>query len=390
MRIVHLLPGLTKGGGERVAADLANHQAAAGHEVAILVGFEADAALLAASLDPSIRVRLIARAGRGRLSQYREGLAWVWRNRAWLRDQDVVHCHLTYGAVIGTFIRLLRRWKGAPRPIVVETYHAVGMPMSRPRRWLAARFASYRDGLILMAEDGYWCRFRQKHPQLLVRTILNGVSPPGRVSAGDAPAFRKSLAIPEDVELIVGTIGALREERRTEAFIPVFEEMSRRLGRSAHFLIGGEGPARNRVEEAIRTSSIAERVHLAGLVQTPADVLALLDLYVTLNVGSTTGIAALEAAMAGVPVLALQLVEGYAPSEHDWIWSTSDQIALGERAAALLVDHSARRALAERQQAHAMARHSVPVMAAEYMRFYHEAAARCGNSVSGGLDEVGP
>ena len=37
MNIVHVLPALTKGGGEKVAVDLANHAARTGHEVTMLV-----------------------------------------------------------------------------------------------------------------------------------------------------------------------------------------------------------------------------------------------------------------------------------------------------------------------------------------------------------------
>jgi glycosyltransferase involved in cell wall biosynthesis len=121
---------------------------------------------------------------------------------------------------------------------------------------------------------------------------------------------------------------------------------------------------------------VADRVHLPGLVEEPALLLAQLDLYLTLNVGSTTGIAALEAAMAGVPILALQLLPGHISTEGDWIWSTTDPVALGSRAAAVLSDPSALRMIAKAQQAHANSHHSVGVMAAHYQAFYESALAR--------------
>jgi glycosyltransferase involved in cell wall biosynthesis len=380
VKITHVLPALTKGGAERVAVDLATAGAAAGHSVTVIAGWEVDRRLLADRLTGKVEVKYIAARSSRPVRRYLDGLVWVVRNWAWLSQQDVIHCHLTFGAVVGTFIRLIRQSKNADRPAVVETYHAVGMPMPHVHRFISARLAAYRDGLALMAEDAYWKDFQEKHPGLLSRTILNGVSPPKPVSEDEKNRFRKAAGIPRSAHRIVGMIGALRPERRTQAFVPAFEEIARQLGPDVHFLIGGDGPARPHVERAIAASSVAGRVHMAGLVHEPAEALAQLDLYLTLNVGSTTGIAALEAAMAGVPVLALQLRDDYTQTEQDWIWSTLDATLLGARAAQLLADPDTLRELGLRQQAEARRRFSVEGMARAYEEFYAMALQRRGAS----------
>ena len=56
----------------------------------------------------------------------------------------------------------------------------------------------------------------------------------------------------------------------------------------------------------------------------PGEEFAILELYLTVNVGPTTGVAALEAAMSGLPVIAYQMVADYKSGSSDWIWSSRD------------------------------------------------------------------
>ena len=48
-----------------------------------------------------------------------------------------------------------------------------------------------------------------------------------------------------------------------------------------------------------------------------------MNLYVTLNIGKLTGLAAMEAAYSGLPVLGIQLSD-YSTQANDWIWSSKD------------------------------------------------------------------
>ena len=107
--IVHVLPLLTKGGGERVAVELANHAAQLGHRVTVLAAEPVAAELLQASVHPAIEVRFVCGAPAGRVRRYLRILPWLWENRAWILRQDIVHCHLTYAAVFGTLVGLLGR-----------------------------------------------------------------------------------------------------------------------------------------------------------------------------------------------------------------------------------------------------------------------------------------
>jgi glycosyltransferase involved in cell wall biosynthesis len=369
MKIVHVLPSLARGGGERLTIELANRQVEAGQDVALVVGSALPAELAHGGLDPRVEAHFIT-SDRGRL-RYRAMLPWIWRNRSWLASRDVLHCHLTYGAL---FAEAFRRLAGVTRPAIVETYHAVGMPIPRWLRALHARLASGWDGLTMMVDDPYWRDFSQRHPQIVSRVIPVGVEAPPKVSTSAARAYRESLAIPEDAR-IVTSIGRLVAERRPRSYVPVFAQVAEAMGRDIHFLMGGEGPEREAIEADAKEAGLADRLHLPGLVTEIELPLAVSDLYVTANVGPVPGVAGLQAVAAGIPVVALQLRGDYAAGPGDWIWSSSDAREIASKAVELLRDPSASGVMAKKQAVHLSTHHSAPAMAAAYEEFYRDAIA---------------
>ena len=386
MKIVHLLPALTKGGGERMAVDLANAAAAAGHQVTVIAGYPVDPALLRDSLGESVDVRYVSRTRSGRLRNYLDGVLWLQRNASWLAEQDVLHCHLTYGAVMGALARLFRRLRRRERPAIVETYHGVGMFVPAASRWFHSRLATQRDALVLMARDDYWCRFVEARPQLLSEVIPNGVAvPEGAVGADERQAYRRQAGIPEDAGPIIGTVGQLRADRQPWLYLPIFAELARALGPKCHFVMAGEGPERGKLEEMVTQQGLDGRVHLPGLAPTARLPISTMDLYLTLNVGPITGIAALEAAFDRTPVVAIQLIEGRKASPDDWIWSSSDLAEVAAHATKLLQAPDRLEALAESQHDYVTAHHGVDIMAKAYMDLYRRAIARNAPDHSSGI-----
>lgn len=366
MKIVHVLPSLARGGGERLTIELANRQVEAGHEVSLILGSDLPAEQVHGGLDPRVEIHAISSA-KGR-SRYARMLPWIWRRKKWIAAQDVLHCHLTYGALFGSaFLRLA----GPRRPAIVETYHAVGMPISPALKWLHARLATQWDGLTLMAEDPWWRDFARQRPDVVFRIIPVGVDPPSSVSAKRRKLYRQALGIPKDARVVV-TIGRLVAERRPRAYVPVFERIAKLIP-DVHFLMGGDGPERSAIESDADSSGIRDRLHLPGLVREIELPLAISDVYLTANVGSVPGVAGLQAVAAGLPTIAVQLRNDYSADLADWIWSSFDPDAIAARAIELLDDPKGAKEVTNRQAEHLRTHHSAEAMAADYERFYREA-----------------
>jgi glycosyltransferase involved in cell wall biosynthesis len=375
MKITHLNPALTKGGAEKVLVDLSNLAVRQGHEVSIVSAIAVDPVLLQDQVDPRVKLHFVRPIGGDKNAAYRGMLPWLNRNWHWLATQDVVHCHMTYGALLGSAIRLRRAMARSEMPRIIETFHGVGMPLRRWQRRLASMQAVWRDGYALMAEDAYWTGFATAHPRLLLAIIPNGISTDQSPSSnGERSAYRRAAGIPDGAP-VIGTVGRLRAERNPLATVAAFAEAGRLLGPDVHFLIAGDGPMTDAVRAEGNRLGLGDRLHLPGLAVKPWIAASAMDLYFSMNVGPITGIAGLEAAAAGIPVIALQATADYADGNGDWIWSDPAPVRVGTEAARLMQSTAERQAMGSRQAAHVRAHYSAEAMLAAYLKLYTKAGA---------------
>lgn len=374
MRIVHVVPALTKGGAEKVLVDLANEARRRGHDLTVVSGYPVDPRLIRDRLGAAIPLKTIAVRDGDKRAAYFGLPAWLWRNRAWLDSVDVVHCHLTYAALFGTLLKSMQRLRGKRGPAIVETFHGVGMPITPRQRWLAATMAGGRDGFALMAEDPFWLGFLLSHPQLPGAVIPNGLAVDGVVAEAEARSWRASLEIPVGATL-VGTIGRIRAERNPLATLHSFAAAAHALP-EAHFLMGGDGSMLDEMHRQAERIGLGARLHLPGLVLSPPLALANIDLYVSMNVGPITGIAGLEAAAAGVPLIALQARDDYRDGANDWIWSNADPQVVGAEIVRLLRAPEELSAMGQRQKTHVTTQFSVAAAQDAYEALYARAMAK--------------
>lgn len=380
MKILQFIPILGKGGAERVVVDLTNQAANDGHEVSLAAWTPAPPELMSHLLRPDIPVRYLDEQRGAVWRAYMRLLPWVFSNREWLLSHDVIHCHLSMGSAFAAYVQLLRGLHGRRTPAVVETYHAVGGAIPELDRALHARLLSRRDAVAFVAEDPYWARYRERRSRRLFRTIPNGISDPGPIDRAVSQRYRRNVArIPEDA-LVVGSVGRLVPERRPDLLLETFVRLAERSDRNVHLLLAGEGPMRVQLEETARAAGLENRVHMPGLILNPVDAFGTIDLYLTVNSGAITGIAALEAAWTGVPVAAVQLDTGYRRTESDWIWSSAEPQKLAAHVASLLEDETERGRIAEKQSALAKARYSVESMASANYALYNDVLSQRDNS----------
>ena len=240
MNIVHVVPALTKGGAERVAVELANHAVGSGHKVTLIAGWSVDPLLLRKFLKVEVSVIYISKGSTSKIGRYTKLVGWIWRQRSWLANQDIIHCHLTYGAIFGSVVKILCESK---KPSVVETYHAVGMPIPSLNRSFHAFLASKRDALVLMAEDPYWQNFLKRNSNIFAKTIPNGISVSGNgyISEAQKASYRKELGIPDNCNFIIGSVGRMAPDRKPWLYLPIFSEIANVIGPEVQFILGGDG-----------------------------------------------------------------------------------------------------------------------------------------------------
>lgn len=372
MNIVHIVPGLGKGGGERIAVELANHAVRLGHQVTLLATHPVVSSMVRDDLHPDLKIRYVSEAESSMIGRYLYLIFWTWRYRSWLAQQQILHCHLTYGIIFGILVRWWRLVTGAKSPIVVQTNHSVGAPISHLRRWLLARMAGQYDAVALIAEDGYWSSFASKHPRVITEVVFNGIANPSQLdfSSAERIAYRRKIGIPDGCNLVIGAVGRLENDRKPWMYLPIFAEIEREFGEKIHFVLVGGGGELESMRSLAIDQGLEGQIHFPGHVVDPQLPLAVMDLYISVNVGAVTGLAGMEAALSGLPVLAMQWSSEYRATSNDWIWSSTDASEIAKRACELLQSSSDRQALANQQKAHVELHHTTDAMACSYYALY--------------------
>lgn len=134
-----------------------------------------------------------------------------------------------------------------------------------------------------------------------IRTIEHGVVPPR--PAHPRAATLQRFAIPAE-RTILFNIGRLTTQKNHGVLIRALAQAP-----DARLVVAGGGPLRGEHEALAAKLGVADRLHLLGDVtrQDVADLLAASDLFVFPSVWETFGLAAVEAVMAGLPIVATDL-----------------------------------------------------------------------------------
>lgn len=307
MRILHIIPSLDVGGAESVTYSLANGLTKKGHSVSLLTETIVPANKLVSNIDYlTIKNPLQNRRFGGFLGV----ILWGLRHRSFFRNFDIVHCHLNRGMILGLILSFSNPNK---RPAIIATCHSVGGYISN-LRIAFEKFCSIRfDAFVLMATNDDWSRFGKKKWGKNLQYIQNGIIglPRARVEIK-----RKSNKI------VVGTLSRLSPDRKPELFLNLFKEISN-LNKDIDFVIGGAGVLKKQLENDAKSLDL-DSIQWLGEVTEKPEFFQEIDLYITLMVGDTSGIAGLEAVSVGLPVFGIQLLEDYDEVANSFIYSSSN------------------------------------------------------------------
>ena len=362
MRILQVIPHLSKGGAERVVVELSNALVDSGHEVTLLMAHPVDFALNQKDLVPGVNVQFVSKAGGNRILQYLKIPFWITRNWKNLRTYDVIHCHLTYGLIFGFKISVLRHLSRTRNPHLIATCHIVGGGVSRTHRILNERLSYFFDEFVLMAQDAQWRNFISHKKRKNILVIVNGISANMKENKLRQP--RKSAP------WVIGTISRLQAERKPWLFLEVFAQIQNLMDEDVRFILGGEGPERESLTALSEKLGISRNLSMPGLVQNPQNILNDLDLYLTLNVEEITGIAGLEAVFSGVLVIGIQLSPAYRNGANDWIWSDQEPNTVAKKVVELSKNPDALHTLSTMQFQVATEKFSIERMRDNYLDLY--------------------
>jgi len=257
-----------------------------------------------------VLIRRFPTVGRDAVYFVAPGLGWwLWQHASRF---DVLHAH-SYHTPLALQAAITSRWRGVPL-IITPHYHGTGHSLVRralhpPYRLVGRWMLREARRVVCVSESERQLLHQHFGSNLTSVVIPNGV---------DAEAL--AVALPRqklDGRVIVLTVGRLEHYKQTERLVAALPY----LPPEYEVVVVGDGPARSASERLARRLGVQGRLTMSGRVA-QTDLLACYrtaDIFVSLSRLESFGLTLLEAAAAGLNIVASDIpahreVAGYLPA----------------------------------------------------------------------------
>jgi glycosyltransferase involved in cell wall biosynthesis len=267
------------------------------------------------------------------------GMTWRLRRLICSARPDLVHLHSRIGADV---------WGGLAA-------HLAGVPVVHTRRvdnpeprWLVALKYRLHDRVVAISEGIGQVLLGEGLPTAKLRVVRSAVDWEHWASPCDRAAAAATLGVPAD-GLLIGVVAQLIP-RKGHRFL--LEALPPLIGvhPGLRVLFFGQGPLEAALSAQIADLGLTGRVTLGGFRDDLNRLLPCLDLLVHPAIMEGLGVSLLQAASAGVPILASRaggIPEAVRDGINGVLVPPGDSAALGQALTRLLADRHLRRRLGE-------------------------------------------
>jgi glycosyltransferase involved in cell wall biosynthesis len=251
-------------------------------------------------------------------------------------------------------------------PVICSALHSTGLPdhVELPNRLLAP----ITDAFIAVAPShGRYLAEHEGCPARKVRVIPNGVDTERFRPLPPDPVLRRELGVADGAPL-VGIVAALRPEKNHALFLQAAQLVRQEIP-SAHFLIIGDGPERQPLEELVRHLGLSDAVRLLGTRHDVPALLSLLDVFALTSHMEANPVSVLEALACEKPVVATavgSVPETVLEGRTGCLAEPGNPQGIAERVVALLRDPRRAASLGRAGRRHVVAHWSLDRMVGGY------------------------
>lgn len=261
------------------------------------------------------------------------------------RSWSLMHMHSSHAHTLGFLSLRLPPPRSFQRPAFVVSRRVDFVPHSDPLSRLKYTtpnqfFICVSDAIRAILQD-------YGIPPRSLYVVRSGVSVPKPPTKEQRAAIRKDLAIDEDAFLI-GNVGQLVPHKGHRHLLAAFAKMEAEVPR-ARLVLVGDGELEASLKAQAEQLAIGPRVTFAGYRPKAAAIIPAFDLYVHASVEEGLGTSILDAAAAGVPVVATRaggIPEAVIENETACLVEPGDPAALAQCMLELARDEARRQRMA--------------------------------------------
>jgi len=384
LQILIVISKMGKGGAQRIVLDLANGLVAQGSKVDVLIFFRTpqDATVLT-ELDPRVNLLNIFNVSLDSDHQNQFGkvllvimlplLAFWWGIQGRLKKYHIVHSNLLLASFFSWFaytFQKLFKWSG---PKYVETFHADLIALSRWEQTFYWFFWKKRDALVTELRRKDLQIVQNKLPHLWVSYIPFGIFPLTRPQPEAIKQYKKRYLLSE-APVILSITRLNNREKRVATLVDAIADFRQIHQGEFVYLIVGDGPDRVSIQERVRRLGLADVVRFTGYSDDISIPCALAEAFLITGMEDLLGVAGLQAASLGVPIVSYQIDPMW--ENHDPIFFNSNSIhELAVELDRLLTDKNHHEKSSSHSSAIVRSKFSVSEMVYSYLNLYKDMAA---------------
>lgn len=377
LSILFIISKMGKGGAQHIVLDLANAMAAGGAQVDLLIFYRT-------AQDQSILAELDSRVGLLNIfpialaSDHENSpkkifaflllpfLAFWWTVSGRLAKYHIVHSNLMLASFFAWICSVFQFLSRKPAPKYVETFHSDLVSLLPWERKLFYLFWKMSDSLVVELRRRDFEILQKEMPGHHISYIPFGIFPLEMPDRNEIVAHQK---IYRDTPIILSIMRLQQHQKRVLDLLMVIDQFRKIYSGSFIYLLVGDGPDRQRAQEFVRSAGLDEYVKFTGYMDDIRLICATARVFLIAGIEDLVGIAGLQAASLGVPIVSLQMDPEWKNTESIFFNSASHQV-LAEELERLVRDDAYYKNASGYAASTVQSTFSVDQMVASYARVY--------------------
>lgn len=286
INLIHIITALDYGGAERLLFDLVRNLDRKKYNVSVVCVVRGGA-LVKEFRDIAVDVKIIGK-------KIKIGLSTIFKISKYLKrkNPDIVHTHLFGGDTWGRLGALMARV-----PVIISTEHNINLDEGIIKRFVKMVLSWFTDKIIAVSSSvkEYSIKVDHINPKK-IEVIYNGVNI--KKFYNPNPNFFQNKTP------VIGVVGRLEEQKGHKYLLEAIQKI-----KDVPFEVWviGDGSLRIKLEKQADELSIKDKVKFLGSRDDVKELLRQTDIFVLPSLWEGLGIAVLEAALAGKPIIATKV-----------------------------------------------------------------------------------